>query len=167
MFNKKVAETQPNSVIIENFDKFLSDNGKRRTPERFKILESVLEFSKQFTVDNLVAAMAGKNFIVSQATIYNTLLLLVEAGVLRQFSINNRSHFERVDNVCLIHLKCQECGKVKLVKDTNFMAFMNARKFPAFTTSYYNLTVYGICSDCARRIKREKREKSGKTAKKK
>ena len=44
----------------------------------------------------------------------------------------------------------------KLVKDPNFMAYMNARKFAAFTTSYYNLTVYGICNDCARRLKRKR-----------
>lgn len=165
MIKRKVSERQPNSVIIENFDKFLRENGKRRTPERFKILERVLEFSKQFTVENLIDAMADQNFFVSKATVYNTVLLLVEAGVLRQFSVNNRSHYERADNVYLIHLKCKECSKIKLVKDTNFMAYMNAIKFPAFTTSYYNLTVYGVCNDCARRIKRQLRENKSKSKK--
>lgn len=165
MIKRKVSERQPNSVIIENFDKFLRENGKRRTPERFKILERALEFSKQFTVENLIDAMADQNFFVSKATVYNTVLLLVEAGVLRQFSVNNRSHYERADNVYLIHLKCKECSKIKLVKDTNFMAYMNAIKFPAFTTSYYNLTVYGVCNDCARRIKRLLRENKSKSKK--
>lgn len=160
MRNKKVADTLPNSVVIENFDKFLKDNGKRRTPERSIILESALEFAKQFTIEDLIDTMATKNFIVSKATVYNTVLLLVEAGVLRQFSVENRSHYERADNVSFIHLKCEHCGKVKLVKDTNFMAYMNARKFMAFTTSYYNLTVYGVCNDCARRIKQQKRKKN-------
>ena len=166
MLNKKVIETQPNSVIVEEFDKILKENGKRRTPERFVILECVLEFAKQFTVEDLIVAVAAKNFFVSKATIYNTVLLLVEAGVLRHFSVDNRSHYERVDNVYYIHLKCQECNKVKLVKDTNFIAYMNARKFAAFTKSYYNLTVYGICNDCARRIKRNRRGTNSKTTKK-
>lgn len=160
MQTKKVADTLPNSAIIENFDKFLKDNGKRRTPERSMILESALEFRKHFTVEDLVEALTHKNFIVSQATVYNTVLLFVEAGVLRQFSVENRSHYERVDNVSFIHLKCEHCGKVKLVKDPNFMAYMNARKFMAFTTSYYNLTVYGVCNDCARKIKQVKRKKT-------
>ena len=160
MRNKKVADSLPDSVVIENFDKFLKDNGKRRTPERSKIIESVLEFSKHFTVDDLVKALSLKNFIVSTATVYNTVLLLVEAGVLKQFSVKNLSHYERADNVSFIHLKCEHCGKVKLVKDPNFMAYMNARKFMAFTTSYYNLTVYGICNDCARKIKQLKRKKN-------
>ena len=158
MLNKKVLESKPNSVIVEDFDKFLGEHGKRRTPERFKILESALEFAKQFTIEDLIDAMGAKNFIVSKATVYNTVLLLVEAGVLRHFSVENRSHYERADNVSFIHLKCEHCGKVKLVKDPNFMAYMNARKFMAFTTSYYNLTVYGVCNDCARRIKQMKRK---------
>ena len=158
MLNKKVLESKPNSVIVEDFDKFLGEHGKRRTPERFKILESALEFAKQFTIEDLIDAMGAKNFIVSKATVYNTVLLLVEAGVLRHFSVENRSHYERADNVSFIHLKCKHCGKVKLVKDPNFMAYMNARKFMAFTTSYYNLTVYGVCNDCARRIKQMKRK---------
>lgn len=160
MLNKKVLEIKPNSVIVEDFDKFLKEHGKRRTPERFKILESSLEFAKQFTIEDLIDAMAAKNFIVSKATVYNTVLLLVEAGVLRHFSVDNRSHYERADSVSFIHLKCEHCGKVKLVKDPNFMAYMNARKFMAFTTSYYNLTVYGICNDCARKIKQLKRKKN-------
>ena len=160
MRNKKVADSLPDSVVIENFDKFLKDNGKRRTPERSKIIESALEFRKHFTVDDLVKALSLKNFIVSTATVYNTVLLLVEAGVLKQFSVKNLSHYERADNVSFIHLKCEHCGKVKLVKDPNFMAYMNARKFMAFTTSYYNLTVYGICNDCARKIKQLKRKKN-------
>lgn len=160
MRNKKVSDTLPNSVIIENFNKFLKDNGKRRTPERSMILECALEFRKQFTVEDLVEAMSHSNFIVSQSTVYNTVVLLVEAGVLRQFSVDNRSHYERVDDVSFIHLNCEHCGKVKLVKDTNFMAYMNARKFMAFTTSYYNLTVYGVCNDCARKIKQLKRKRN-------
>ena len=160
MRNKKVADSLPDSVVIENFDKFLKDNGKRRTPERFKILETVLEFRKHFTVEDLVEAMSLKNFIVSNATVYNTVLLLVEAGVLKQFSVDNRSHYERADNVSFIHLECEHCGKVKLVKDLNFMAYMNARKFMAFATSYYTLTVYGTCNDCARKIKQLKRKKN-------
>lgn len=160
MLSKKGLETKPDSVVFEDFDKFLKEHGKRRTPERFKILESVLEFAKQFTVEDLIDALVAKSFIVSKATVYNTVLLLVEAGVLRHFSVDNRSHYERADNVSFIHLECEHCGKVKLVKDLNFMAYMNARKFMAFATSYYTLTVYGTCNDCARKIKQLKRKKN-------
>ena len=128
-------------------------------PERYKILEQVLAFPKQFAVEDLEQAMASNAFVVSKATIYNTIDLLVTAGILRRLSVGaGPTLYERVEAVSYIHLMCEHCKKVKLVKDLNFMAYMNARKFAAFTTSYYNLTIYGVCNDCARRIKREKRQ---------
>ena len=159
MLNKKVNEPLSDDAIVEKFNNYLKERGKRRTPERYEILNHVLAFRKQFTVDDLKQTMDNGHFRVSQATLYYTMNLLVEADILRRLSTGtNAVAFERVDNVRHIHLLCQECGKVKLVKDQNFMAYMNALRFPAFTASYYNLTVYGICNDCARRIKRLQRE---------
>lgn len=159
MLQKNVTEPLSDDNIIEKFNNYLKDKGKRRTPERHEILNHVLTFTKQFTVDDLKQSMDKGSFRVSQATLYYTVDLLVEADILRRMSTgSNAVAYERVDNVRHIHLLCQECGKVKLVKDLNFMAYMNARRFAAFTTSYYNLTVYGICNDCARRIKRLQRE---------
>ena len=146
-----MADLQDNSAIIENFGKYLNAHGKRKTPERFKILEKVLEFKKQFTVEDLSKVMLEENFLVSTSTLYNTVDLLVQANILR-----------KSDMVWYIHLKCEECGKIKLVKDTNFMAYMNARKFAAFTTNYYTFTVYGTCNDCARRLKRLRRNNKNK-----
>lgn len=148
-----------NTTAVEKLDKYLKDKGMRRTPERYKILEQVMRFAKQFAVDDLLKAMQDNSFVVSKATVYNTVELLVDAGILRRLSLSSgRVVFERAEAVSLIHLLCEHCNKVKLVKDVNFMAYMNARKFAAFTSNYYNLTIYGVCNDCARRIKREKRE---------
>ena len=133
-----MGEQQDDSIIIENFSNFLSANGKRKTPERFKILDRVLEFKKQFTIEDLKIAMLDENFPVSQSTLYYTMDLLVDAKILH---------------------------KIKLVKDTGFMAYMNARKFAAFTSSYYTLNIYGICNDCARKIKRERMNKKNKSKK--
>ena len=145
-----VDAVNSNTVAVEKLDKYLKANGMRRTPERYKILEQALAFPKQFAVEDLEQAMASNAFAVSKATIYNTVDLLVAAGILRRLSVGGGpTLYERVEAVSYIHLMCEHCKKVKLVKDLNFMAF---------TTSYYNLTIYGVCNDCARRIKREKQQ---------
>ena len=159
MPSKKVKEPQGNEAIVEAFNEYLTANKKRKTPERYRILDKVLAFPKLFTIEDLKLAMNDEKFPVSQSTLYYTVDLLVEANILRRINTGSATAFERIDQVRSIHLKCEVCGKVKLVKDTNFMAYMNARKFAAFTTKYYNLTVYGTCNDCARRIKREARER--------
>lgn len=153
-----MADAPNNSAIEEKFTAYLKAKGKRKTPERYKILEKVLTFPKQFTVEDLSQAMAADFFMVSTATLYYTVDLMVEAGILRRMNTGGGAlAYERVDHVSHIHLMCEVCGKVKLVKDLNFMAYMNARKFMAFTTRYYNLTVYGTCNDCARKLKRSRR----------
>jgi len=163
-----MSESQNNSVLIEKFVKYLDENGKRRTPERFKILELVLAFNKNFSIEDLSHSVESQNFFVSKSTLYNTVDLFVQSGILRRVNIENGScHYERVENVNYIHLKCEVCGKLKFVKDLNFMAYMNARKFVAFTTSYYNLMVYGICNDCARKLKRRSRKSAADKSKRK
>lgn len=161
-----MAEVLNANALVEKFDAYLKSKGMRRTPERFKILEQVINLPKQFVIEDLDKAMSDSAFIVSKSTLYNTVDLFVEADLLRRVVIDNGPfRYERVDDVRYIHLVCDECRKIKLVKDLNFMAYMNARKFPAFTTHDYNLTVHGVCNDCARRIKREKRMATAKQPK--
>ncbi len=161
-----MTEVNNTNTIVEKLERHLAAKGMRRTPERFKILEQVLCMPKEFVIEDLNKAMANNSFMVSQSTLYNTVDLFVDAGILRRIIIDDGpSHYVKEDGVNYIHLVCDECGKIKLLKDLNFMAYMNARKFPAFTTRDYNFTVYGTCNDCARRIKREQRE--AKAAKKK
>ncbi len=161
MRSKKAKEPQGDEAIVEAFNEYLSANNKRKTPERYRILDKVLAFPKLFTIEDLKLAMNDDKFPVSTSTLYYTVDLLVDANILRRINTGNQAlAFERVDQVKSIHLKCEVCGKTKLVKDPNFMAYMNARRFAAFTTRYYNLTVYGTCNDCARRLKREQREKN-------
>lgn len=161
-----MAEQQDNNVIIQSFSNFLDATGKRKTAERYKILDRVLDFKKQFTIEDLNKSMLEENFPVSKSTLYYTMDLLVEAKILHKTSTSdNVVAFERTEHVGFIHLKCEHCGKIKLVKDTSFMAYMKARKFAAFTSSYYTLNIYGICNDCARKIKRERMKKNNKSKK--
>lgn len=154
-----MTDQQDKSVILQNFSDMLKDKGMRKTPERIKILEKVLDFKKLFTIEELYQVMIDDAFPVSKSTLYNTIDVLMEIGFLRKINtVENAIAYGRVEQMAQIHLKCEHCGKIKLVKDTNFMAYMNARKFMAFTTSYYNLTVYGVCNDCARKIKQLKRK---------
>ena len=133
----------------------------RKTPERFAILRRVLMFPSHFTIESLMESMEQGSFHVSRATLYNTIQLLVEAQLVRRHVFEGlQVQYEKAGATPHSHLICTSCGKVKEVRDANFIAYMNARKFMAFTTSYYNLTVYGICNDCARKIKQLKRKKN-------
>ncbi|MGN1246851.1 MAG: Fur family transcriptional regulator [Muribaculaceae bacterium] len=143
---------------------FLEEKRLRKTPERYAILDKVLEQSSHFDIMSLHGKMERDAYHVSRATIYNTMELLVECGLVRKHQFGNRhAQYEKVlDATNHHHLMCTECGSIKEVKDTELIKYMNSRKYPSFSTQYFALYVYGICNRCARRIKKATAEKDKK-----
>jgi Fur family ferric uptake transcriptional regulator len=152
-----MSELTNREAYIKQFDLFLDKKKMRKTPERFAILRRILMFPSHFTIESLMESMEQGSFHVSRATIYNTIQLLVEAQLVRRHVFEGlQVQYEKAGATPHSHLICTSCGKVKEVRDANFIAYMNARKFTAFTTNFYSLYVYGTCSTCARRMKKRK-----------
>jgi len=152
---------------VRKFSDYLRSKGMRTTPERMALLSQVLAIAPRFTVEQLAQQMSDAGFRVSRATVYNTLQLLIDANIVRRQTFDGFStQYERVTQPHT-HLICTQCGKIKEVRDNNFAAFMNARRFNAFNIDHYSLHVYGICSTCARKRKRTsaRQASSGKSKK--
>lgn len=129
----------------------------RKTPERYAILDKVYEMATHFDIDALYADIEKDGYHVSRATIYNTMELLSDCGIVRRHQFGAQpAQYERVSaTVNHLHLICQQCGKIKEVKDPELVSFMNSRRYSAFHDSYFCLYVYGICAACTRRNRRE------------
>lgn len=150
------------------FTLYLESKNLRKTPERFAILEKIFSLNEHFDVETLHGILEKDSYHVSRATVYNTMGLLIDCGLVRRHNFDNQQpKYEKVGVTSPNHhhLVCTECGKVKEVKDLEFSAYMNARKYTAFTTSYFQLYVYGICNNCARKKKRVLKTKTNKTTK--
>ena len=144
-----------NSPVVRKFNEFLDSRGLRRTTERYAILNLIMAINGHFTIEELQQMIEKDGFRVSRSTVYNTVELLMDAKMLRRHVFEGmQAQYERI-TLPHTHLICTTCGKVKEVKDTNFAAFMNARRFNAFNTDHYSLYVYGTCSTCARKSKRD------------
>ncbi len=143
----------------ELFDQYLRSNHKRRTAERFAILECILNVQGHFSAEELGEMMKGQGYPVSTATVYSTLELLVECGlVVRQRFSDKGNLYERVltSAVTHHHLICTVCGKIKEIRDQSMSDLIECRNFVGFTPSYYSLNIYGICASCSRQRKRNK-----------
>lgn len=66
------------------FRRTLKRVGLKYTPERAQILDAVVRKEALFEADQLIAELKTSGFRVSKATVYRTLKLLLDAGIVRR-----------------------------------------------------------------------------------
>ena len=86
----------------------------RRTPERNYLLKLIYQRNDHFGADDLFLAVDKERFNISKATVYNSLELFLECGIITKHYLNNNTSiyekaygFKQHD-----HFICQECKKI-------------------------------------------------------
>jgi Fur family ferric uptake transcriptional regulator len=153
-----VSDLTAIEVAISPADKFreyLATRGKRLTRERETIVEEVYSSHDHFDTDQLVNRLSnrtdGKR--VSRATVYRTLLDLVEAGLLRKVArTQNREVFEHDYGYPQHdHLICSKCGTLTEFENATFSRILEAiADEHGFRMTGHRLEVYGLCAECSR-----------------
>lgn len=100
--------------VKQIFIDYLEKNNQRRTVERYAILEEIYSIKSHFDADELYLRMNNKKYRVSRATVYNTLELLVDSGLVKKHQFGkNTSLFEQAYGYKQHdHMICTKCEKV-------------------------------------------------------
>lgn len=149
------------------FMEYLTLHKHRKTPERFAILDHIYKTKGHFDMDSLYKSMIEMNFRVSRATLYNTIELLLDCGLVvkHQFGGNISKYEKAYGNENHDHIICTSCGDVWESKNGNLFTPAQQRKIKKFTVSYYSMYIYGICGKCSQEKKMQLKKLERKSSK--
>ena len=135
----------------EIFVGFLKSRNDRITQTRRIVLERALDRHDHFRADDLASNLARGADRVSRGTVYRTLTLLVQAGLVREIrDTDAHAHFEPVfGREHHEHMVCDECGKFIEFVDTGMEGHISrACEKQKFTQRTHRVIIFGLCSEC-------------------
>lgn len=91
MSKTKETDRQSFETVKRIFTDYLNQNGHRKTPERFSILREIYATDGHFDVETLYIRMKNNKYRVSRATLYNTVELLQNCGLVTRHQFGNQS----------------------------------------------------------------------------
>lgn len=134
------------------FGEYLASKNLKFTQERRRILREVFRIHRHFEAEDIVMGLNSQGIRVSRASVYRTLPVLVDSGLLREVhSSEKHSHYEHVfGHEHHDHLICTRCG-AEIEFSDQMIEEMQERvcREHGFVPSSHKLEITGTCRRCA------------------
>jgi len=150
-FSHATYSDPEDDIHVTRFRMFLAKRGLKMTGARRAVLDVVFSTHDHFDADSLLLMLRNRKSRVSKATVYRTLSLLVESGLVREMTLNERGHvYEHVfGHGHHDHMVCAECARVIEFKDDQIEHLQRrVCDYMSFTPTHHSLKIFGLCSQC-------------------
>jgi Fur family ferric uptake transcriptional regulator len=99
---------------------YLRQSGFRVTKPREVIVRAAISFSEPFNAEDLLASARKIDRLISLATVYRTLPMLLDSRLIREVELNREHRYYEVNreqSPAAFHIVCADCHQVLQVQD--------------------------------------------------
>ena len=135
---------------MSELEQLLRSQGYRLTNQRRSIVRE-LEGSRHLSAEDIYERVKGRYPELGLSTVYRTLDLLHELGVVRKEDFGEGySRYELTTERIHHHARCRECSKVIEFNEElmEYLALQVERE-TGFVTDWHEITLYGRCKECS------------------
>jgi Fur family ferric uptake transcriptional regulator len=128
----------------------LTRSGIKKTSQRVLVVQELAREHNDVTAAELYGRLRKKSAGIGLATVYRTLSLLHEKGVVDTFAHHAGELCYRLcGDVHHHHLMCRRCHRVVELPDCDLDAWVRqqARRY-GFTATDHQVEIVGLCADC-------------------
>ena len=156
--NNSVRET-----AYRKLDAYIEESNRRKTPERYAILDAIYDIKGHFSVEQLKEKLNNAHFPVSRATLFNSLKLFQELSIIVRHNFRDGTRYEAcMTDEPKCHQICNVCNKVTEISIPMVVSAIDNHRYKRFRKEGFSLYVYGICSSCQARLTRERKKENSK-----
>jgi Fe2+ or Zn2+ uptake regulation protein len=132
---------------LEVLKQELLDNNIHLSHQRLKVLEYLIQNHNHPTVEQIFTDLHKDISTLSKTTVYNTLRVLEDAGLVRVITIEGTETRYDIEVENHGHFKCKSCGKIYDFEiDMNVLSSPDLEKFQISDKDVY---FKGICPRCS------------------
>lgn len=133
-----------------NLKEFLNKKGIKATKGRLHILKILSEDNKAKTADIIFENMKKYNYSIDLSTIYRTLEIFHENGIVDKFDIGNgKYNYKLKENSHKHTIKCCNCLKEIQIDCPMYAIEELIKNRTGFTLVEHELKVKAICEECS------------------
>jgi Fur family ferric uptake transcriptional regulator len=127
----------------------LRRRGLRMTPQRRAIVAEIMRTQGHISPTALVRRVQGEMPGVNASTIYRTLSLLEEVGVLAHAHLEGGAEYHRAEEPAHVHLACSNCGAEDDLSlgETREIADLIVGRHD-FEPDLTHFAISGLCGEC-------------------